>query len=79
MGAREDLAAVVVKLVDHPDRVAVREVERDGVVELWIDTAPEDRGKVIGRHGRTIKALRTLLAHRDARTGERHELDTGDD
>ncbi|QQR72109.1 MAG: KH domain-containing protein [Holophagales bacterium] len=79
MGAREDLVAVVSRLVDRPDRVRVHESERDGVVELVIDTAPEDRGKVIGRQGRTINALRSLLAVRDARLGERHVLDTGDD
>lgn len=79
MGAREELAAVVARLVDRPDRVTVREGSREGAVELLIDTAPEDRGKVIGRQGRTIKALRTLLAVRDARRGERHVLDTGDD
>lgn len=79
MSAREQLAAVVSRLVDRPDQVVVREHERDGAVELLIETAPEDRGKVIGRHGRTIKALRTLVAVRDARLGERHVLDTGDD
>jgi predicted RNA-binding protein YlqC (UPF0109 family) len=79
LGAREQLAAVVSRLVDRPEQVVVREHERDGTVELLIETAPEDRGKVIGRHGRTIKALRTLLAVRDARLGERHVLDTGDD
>jgi hypothetical protein len=79
VGAREQLAAVVSRLVDRPERVVVREHERDGAVELLIETAPEDRGKVIGRHGRTINALRTLLAVRDARLGERHVLDTGDD
>ena len=41
----------------NPDAVAVRERER----VLLLDTAPEDRGRVIGRQGRVAKAMRALL------------------
>ncbi|MGB5514461.1 MAG: KH domain-containing protein, partial [Thermoanaerobaculia bacterium] len=37
--------------------------------------APEDLGKVIGRQGRTARALRSLLAARGSRDGERYELE----
>jgi predicted RNA-binding protein YlqC (UPF0109 family) len=43
----------------NPDAVAVREGERERV--LLLDTAPEDRGRVIGRQGRVAKAMRALL------------------
>jgi uncharacterized protein len=48
--------------VDHPDQVRVDEFEEDDetiVYELIV--AEEDRGKVIGRNGRTAKALRTVI------------------
>ncbi|MCS7173897.1 MAG: KH domain-containing protein [Armatimonadetes bacterium] len=48
---------VVRGLVDHPEAVRVEEAE--GPV-LRVHVAPEDRGKVIGRQGRVIQALRTL-------------------
>jgi predicted RNA-binding protein YlqC (UPF0109 family) len=48
-------------LVDEPQRVFVSERSEDGVVFLDLDVAEEDRGKVIGKRGRTADALRTLL------------------
>ena len=47
-------------MVSHPDAVAVREVEGGRALEL--ETADEDRGRVIGRQGRVAKALRAILA-----------------
>jgi uncharacterized protein len=48
-------------LVNEPSRVRVHEHEEDGVVYLDLEVAHGDRGRVIGRGGRTIDALRTLL------------------
>ena len=48
-------------LVDSPDEVRVERVEGDGVVVLRLHVAPDDMGKVIGRQGRTARALRTLV------------------
>ncbi len=49
-------------LVDHPDQVRVTEVEgeRTSVVEL--NVVKEDLGKVIGKHGKTARAMRTILS-----------------
>jgi len=49
-------------LVDHPDQVEVAEVagEQTSVIELRV--AKEDLGKVIGKQGRTAKAMRTILS-----------------
>jgi hypothetical protein len=47
-------------IVTTPDQVRVREVDDGRVLEL--ETAPEDRGRVIGRQGRVAKALRAILA-----------------
>lgn len=48
-------------LVDRPELVDVRETEDERSIMLELRVAPADVGKVIGRQGRTIKALRTLV------------------
>ncbi len=62
-------------LVDAPDEVRVSRVDRDGVVVLTLVVAPDDVGKVIGRHGRVARALRTLVRASGAKTGERTQLE----
>ncbi|MCI2959039.1 RNA-binding protein [Agromyces atrinae] len=56
------LEHLVKGIVDHPDdvRVAVSQSARGEVLEVHVN--PEDLGRVIGRAGRTAKALRTLVA-----------------
>jgi predicted RNA-binding protein YlqC (UPF0109 family) len=49
-------------LVDNPGRVSVREFDTGQVSVLELDVHPDDRGKIIGREGRTIQSLRSLLA-----------------
>lgn len=52
---------VVKAIVEFPDEVIVDEVKRSGSnVELELQVAPKDIGKVIGKQGRTIRSLRTL-------------------
>jgi predicted RNA-binding protein YlqC (UPF0109 family) len=48
-------------LVDAPDSVRVETVEREGDLVLQLHVAQEDVGKVIGRHGRMVRALRTVM------------------
>ena len=49
-------------IVETPDSVSVTETElEDGEVLLTLSVAPDDMGKVIGRHGRIAKALRTVM------------------
>jgi predicted RNA-binding protein YlqC (UPF0109 family) len=59
----EDLLAYLARaLVDEPDAVAVSSfTEDDGTVVLELQVAPDDTGKVIGRGGRTVAALRTVV------------------
>jgi len=49
-------------LVDHPDDVAVRVVEGERTRVLELRVHPNDMGQVIGKQGRTAKAIRTLLS-----------------
>jgi predicted RNA-binding protein YlqC (UPF0109 family) len=48
-------------LVDHPEDVEVRSIEGQQVIVLELCVHPEGVGKVIGRHGRTAEALRTIF------------------
>lgn len=49
-------------LVDAPDQVAVNQVEEEGETVLELEVAENDMGRVIGKQGRTARALRNLLA-----------------
>jgi len=62
-------------LVDQPDQVNVREIARSDSTLLELRVAPEDLGKVIGRQGRTARAMRTLLTVAGSRSGRRFVLD----
>ncbi len=59
-------------LVDRPDQVEVREYQEDeDTVVLELSVAEEDRGKVIGRQGRTAKALRAVMKAGGIKDGKR--------
>lgn len=59
----EELITFIVRsLVDKPDQVELRGLDADGTRTYELKVAPEDVGKVIGRDGRTVGALRTLLS-----------------
>lgn len=62
-------------LVDEPDEVTVEAVEGDRAVILELTVAPSDLGKVIGKDGRTARAMRTLLSATSARLRRRAILD----
>ena len=75
-----DLTDLAKLLVDQPDEVEVTEIPNrrgGGILELQV--APDDLGKVIGRQGRTARALRTLLETREDRRGVRYELEILED
>jgi hypothetical protein len=55
------LEFVLERLVAHPDDVDIREVEEEGHKTFVLTLNKEDIGKVIGRNGRTISAIRNLL------------------
>ncbi len=75
---RAVVEVVVRALVDRPEAVSVSESERRGTVILALSTAPGDMGKVIGRQGRTVAALRTLVALTAEKHGGRAQLDVRD-
>jgi uncharacterized protein len=69
---KEVLEYLARALVDEPDAVEVTEVEGDRSVILQLKVAPDDMGKVIGKRGRTVKALRTVVRA----AGSRQDLST---
>ena len=76
----EDLLAYLARaLVDHPDQVSVDSYdEEDGSLVLELHVAEDDVGKVIGRSGRTVNALRTVVRASAARLGRRVLVDVVD-
>jgi uncharacterized protein len=72
------LAYVARQLVDRPEEVRVESVERDGDIVLRLHVAPDDVGKVIGRQGRVVRALRTVVRSAAARGERRLVLEIAD-
>jgi uncharacterized protein len=73
---RDAVELIVKHLVREAESVDVREVERDrstSVIEIRV--AQTDVGKVIGRQGRTVKALRSLLYAAGQKKGRRYVLE----
>jgi uncharacterized protein len=72
---QEFLEYVVKGLVEYPDKVVVTPVERNGLTVYELRLHPDDMGKVIGRQGSTIHAIRSLLLVGSAKQGLRCSLD----
>jgi len=62
-------------LVDHPEQVSVTEVEGSQTSVLELNVAKEDLGKVIGKHGKTARAMRTILNAASAKEKKRTVLE----
>ena len=61
-GSLKEVVEIIARtLVDHPDEVAVREIEGETTIVLELRVDSQDLGKVIGKQGRTARAMRTLL------------------
>lgn len=72
---REAIEIVVKALVDDAEAVDVREVEREGATRIEIRVAQPDMGKVIGKQGRTVRALRSLVYAAGVKHHRRFVLD----
>ncbi len=62
-------------LVDDPDGVHVHSHERDHLIVIELEVSEGDLGKVIGRQGRTARAIRTILAAAAQKSRRRYTLD----
>ena len=66
---------VVKELVDFPDQVVVDEIRGEQMVVFELRVNPSDVGKIIGKQGRTIEAIRALLTSVGAKLGKRTMLE----
>jgi len=72
---KELVEFVAKSLVDDADAVRIRMHERDQATIIELEVAPGDLGKVIGRQGRTARAMRTLLTAVGQKSRRRYILD----
>lgn len=72
---KEFLIRIVQALVDNPEQVSVNEIEASQTTVLELRVAKEDMGKVIGKHGRTAHAIRTLLNAASGKSRKRYILE----
>jgi predicted RNA-binding protein YlqC (UPF0109 family) len=68
---KELLEYIVKMIVDRPDEVDIREMPGERVVIYEVRVSKEDVGKVIGKQGRTAKAIRTILAAVSLKRGKK--------
>ena len=72
---RDTVELVVKALVDDPEAVDVREIEREGATRIEVRVAQTDMGKVIGKQGRTVRALRSVVYAAGLKQHRRFVLD----
>ena len=79
MGQLEELVLVLARsLVDEPEKVEISGTETDSRVDLEIRVAEDDMGKIIGRQGRTIRAIRTVAKAASVKLGKRVTVEVPD-
>ncbi len=79
MAQLEELVRILARsLVDKPDEVEVTSTETDSRVDLELRVADDDIGKVIGRQGRTIRAIRTVVKAASVKAGKRVNVEVLD-
>jgi predicted RNA-binding protein YlqC (UPF0109 family) len=72
---KELIAFIAKSLVDDPDAVLVKAIEGEKTIILELTVGEGDLGKVIGKDGRTARAMRTLLAATSAKHSKRAVLE----
>jgi predicted RNA-binding protein YlqC (UPF0109 family) len=72
---KELVAHIAEALVDNPDQVKVAENENGDMINIELTVAQEDLGKVIGKQGRTARAMRSILSASAARNNKKSRLD----
>lgn len=72
---KELIRYIATALVDNPDEVRVTEVEGDQTSVIELKVSKEDLGKVIGKQGRTARAMRTILNAASAKVKKRTVLE----
>lgn len=58
---KKALHYIVSSIVDHPEKVAIEEQDQDGIINFTIKVESSDMGKIIGKNGRIIRAIRNVM------------------
>lgn len=72
---KELVELIAQALVDQPEKVVVNQVESEQGTVLELEVAPDDLGKVIGKQGRTARAIRMILNAAGMKLKRRYSLD----
>lgn len=72
---KELVEFIAKSLVDHPEEVQVNEIDGEQVCVLELKVAQSDLGKIIGRQGRTARAMRTIIGAASIRANRRTALE----
>ncbi len=72
---KELISYIAKALVDKPEEVVVTEIEGEQTSVIELKVAKEDLGKVIGKQGRTARAMRTILSAASAKINKRSVLE----
>jgi len=72
---KELVEHIVKSIVRDPDKVSITTEDSDDGLLLKLEVAPEDKGRVIGKQGRTIEAMRTILRVKAAKEQTRVRLE----
>ena len=75
MNTKELIEYIAKALVDHPEQVKVSEIEGERTSVIKLSVAKEDLGKVIGKQGRTVTAIRIILGDVSAKLKRHSVLD----
>jgi predicted RNA-binding protein YlqC (UPF0109 family) len=66
---------IATALVDHPEQIQIKETDQDDTIIIELTVAKEDLGKVIGKQGRTARAMRSLLSAAAGKVNKRSRLE----
>ncbi len=72
---REMVEYLAKSLAREPEKVQVTEIEEDGKLIIRLEVAPDDKGRIIGRQGRVVQAMRILLRVAAIKKGTRAVLE----
>ena len=72
---KELIHYIAAALVDNPDLIQIKETEQDDTIIIELTVAKDDLGKVIGKQGRTARAMRSLLSAAAGKVNKRSRLE----
>ncbi len=75
MSMTELIRFIATSLVDKPEEVDVQEFDEEGEIVIELHVAEEDLGKVIGKQGRTARAMRNVLSAAATKRKKRYALE----